>query len=219
MLGSHDTFTYLKAEDWFTRLLKPFWKCQSMTLQEQYDYGVRFFDIRINRNYKPGLFNKIFHKKDNSPYWSLGHGIAEIEENKEFQFNTVEDICKYFNTKFPDSYYRIIFERGNNNDKEIFKQQIIGLENKYFGLCWYGIKKPWITLYYNPPFSNFDELTCKLFNWDIEKSFWFNIKKFKINYIIKPYAKSHNPKITKEILENKNKVIFIDYIGIEKGES
>lgn len=219
MLGSHDTFTYLDSEDWFTRLLKPFWKCQSLSIQEQYDKGVRFFDIRVSKNYKSGLISKIFNRKDNNPYWSVSHGIAELEENNDFMFKTIEDICMYFTNNFKDAYYRIIFESGNEEEKQEFKQQIIGLENKYFGLCWYGIKKPWITLFYNPPFTYIEELNCKLFNWDIKKSFLTNIKKIKLNNTIKRWAKSNNPKITKEITEDKDRLVFIDYIGIEKGES
>ncbi len=46
MLGSHNSMTYLPLTGW-SRLLRPWVRCQSLTLMEQYNAGVRYFDIRI----------------------------------------------------------------------------------------------------------------------------------------------------------------------------
>lgn len=47
MLGSHNSFSYLKPEKWWMRIFNPWAKCQSKTLEEQYRAGVRVFDIRV----------------------------------------------------------------------------------------------------------------------------------------------------------------------------
>lgn len=47
MLGSHNSFSYLKPEKWWMRIFNPWAKCQSKTLKEQYEAGVRVFDIRV----------------------------------------------------------------------------------------------------------------------------------------------------------------------------
>ena len=47
MLGSHNSFSYLKPEKWWMRIFNPWAKCQSKTLEEQYEAGVRVFDIRV----------------------------------------------------------------------------------------------------------------------------------------------------------------------------
>lgn len=47
-LGTHNSMTYMKpCGDAKMLAMWPFAKCQSMTYTEQYDFGVRFFDLRI----------------------------------------------------------------------------------------------------------------------------------------------------------------------------
>ena len=47
MIGSHNSMTYLSPKNLWGMITIPWSKCQSKTLQEQYDAGVRFFDIRV----------------------------------------------------------------------------------------------------------------------------------------------------------------------------
>ena len=207
MVASHDSFTYLNPDDLWMKLLTPFWRCQSLTICEQYNLGVRYFDIRVRRSKKAGLFNKIFNRYDDKFKWSICHGIIQLDFIK---FDNIEYICKYFKDYFPDAYYRIYLESGNSEIKEEFKRQIIKLEKKYPKLCWYGYKIPWVTLYMNIPVKEIKDLTCKLFNWSHERSFIKNIKNFKFN-TIKEYSKN-NPKITEEMINDNNILYFMDYI-------
>lgn len=47
-LGTHNSMTYMKpCGDAKMLAMWPFARCQSMTYTEQYDFGVRFFDLRI----------------------------------------------------------------------------------------------------------------------------------------------------------------------------
>lgn len=47
MIGSHNTMSYLPPKNLWGVITIPWSRCQSKTLQEQYDAGVRFFDIRV----------------------------------------------------------------------------------------------------------------------------------------------------------------------------
>lgn len=47
-LGTHNSMTYMKpCGEGKMMVMWPFAKCQSMTYTEQYEFGVRFFDLRI----------------------------------------------------------------------------------------------------------------------------------------------------------------------------
>lgn len=46
-LGTHNSMTYLKPNGSLQELGRTFGKCQNLTIDEQYDFGVRFFDLRI----------------------------------------------------------------------------------------------------------------------------------------------------------------------------
>lgn len=61
MLGSHNSFTYLKPKGIINKLLLPWSKCQKLTLIEQYDKGVRYFDIRVR--FKKDIGAIIVHNK------------------------------------------------------------------------------------------------------------------------------------------------------------
>lgn len=50
MLGSHNSFSYLTPTKWWMRLLTPWAKCQNKTIIEQYNAGVRYFDIHVAFN-------------------------------------------------------------------------------------------------------------------------------------------------------------------------
>lgn len=50
IIGSHNSLSYLKPKHWYQWLFYPWAKCQNKTLKEQYDSGVRYFDIRVRFN-------------------------------------------------------------------------------------------------------------------------------------------------------------------------
>lgn len=47
ILGSHDTMSYLRPRTWWGRLFSFVARCQSRTIAEQWQAGVRYFDLRI----------------------------------------------------------------------------------------------------------------------------------------------------------------------------
>lgn len=94
-LASHNTMTYLPVKQWY---LKPFGfmaKCQSKTIFEQYDLGVRCFDIRIRYN-------------ENVP--EFAHGLITYKEN-------VNAILKAFHDYIKESVTLRIILETNKEDK------------------------------------------------------------------------------------------------------
>ena len=49
MIGSHHSATYLKEKSWWMTILRPWTRCQTKTLREQYNSGIRYFDFRIKQ--------------------------------------------------------------------------------------------------------------------------------------------------------------------------
>lgn len=46
MIGSHNSLSYMPIKGW-KKILKPWVRCQSLSLEQQYQKGVRYFDIRV----------------------------------------------------------------------------------------------------------------------------------------------------------------------------
>lgn len=87
MLGSHNSLSYLPIKGW-KKILKPWIKCQDKTIEEQYNSGVRYFDIRVR-------------KKDNSWWYCHNDAIfVPVIEHKEILEFLIEK----------ESYVRIILD-------------------------------------------------------------------------------------------------------------
>lgn len=211
MLASHDTFTYDKPRNPLLNLISIFWRCQKVDVKTQYDLGVRIFDIRVSRF------------KNN---WVAAHGIYK---SKNISFATIYDICKHFKLEFPNSMIRIYLEDNTSDGKNkdilnLYLKECEEAWGKYESMIWeLGTHRPWIAYYKNTklPFTSIKEYYCHLFNWDLDKSIWYNIKHFDwSSWCIPLYSKKHNPIITRE-LKDDHVMHIMDYIGIypkEKGE-
>lgn len=103
MLGSHDTFTYLKPTNKIHNLTKKWWRTQCKSIDEQYAFGVRFFDFRVYR--------------DNN-VWRLCHGAA----NFKMAFLKLKGICNFIEWEYPEAIYRIVLEKG---EESVFKQEAL----------------------------------------------------------------------------------------------
>lgn len=204
MIGTHDSFTYLNTGNIFIDIFNMFWRCQVKTLDEQYELGVRVFDIRV-----------IAVEKDGIVCWEVGHGIARVRQ----YFVNLEDICVYFKKNYPGSFVRIMLEK-NGNDLGIrasFEKEAIEAIQKYADMIWtIYVKNPWICMYSNKKFKEVKDTCCHLFNWHIDKDLLTNIKNFEFSSgSIKGWAKKHNPsKITKEMIDDPNILYFMDYVGV-----
>lgn len=128
MIGSHDTFTYLKPTNKLHNLTKKWWRTQCKTIEEQYNFGIRFFDIRVYL--------------DSDNHWRFCHGIVDFKRYER----TLNDICLYMENYFPKAIYRIVLEKGNSSVRDIFVSAARGLCEKYPNLWRIDIKssKNWL---------------------------------------------------------------------------
>lgn len=92
MIGSHNTFSYLPPVNPIYRLFIRYWRTQSKTIKEQYEAGVRMFDIHVT-----------YH---NSRWWPAC-GFVRL---KGISFDTIEDICNYMDERYPQALYTITVE-------------------------------------------------------------------------------------------------------------
>lgn len=123
ILGSHNSWSYLTPKKWWMKLLAFTARCQDLTIREQYELGVRCFDLRVrfDKNYKP----------------IIAHGIIEYGE---LPYNDLE----YLNSK-TDVLIRLIYEVRTKkqycDSSRIFcfKHFCKNFEDKYPNLkCWCG---------------------------------------------------------------------------------
>ena len=205
MIGSHNSFTYLPGQNVAVNAVSAFWRCQSHTIKEQYDAGVRVFDVRV-----------VLEKSKGVNWWRVSHGLAKVDQ----KFISLRSILSYFNDQYPCSLVRIMLEEGGNDNSivTIFKNEVNKIiETNMRNCVWQMvIKKPWKVLYDCGRFKTYHDDACHLFNWNVNQSLAWNIKNFDWSFkssSIKKYAKSHNPAIiTKEMVEDPTTLWFYDYI-------
>ena len=90
-LASHNTMTYLKPQKWYMYPFQLFAKCQSKDIEQQYEAGARWFDLRI-----------AFDKHCNPIF---KHGLMDYKGDV---FKTLD----YLNTK-SDIIVRILLEKDS----------------------------------------------------------------------------------------------------------
>lgn len=184
MLGTHDTFTYLKANNKIYELFSFLWRTQTEDIDSQYKMGVRFIDIRVHLN------------KNND--WEVCHGVV----NFPLVFHSISDILECFK-KFK---VRIILEKGTIKDEHYFTTAI--KMNKHLNLYFAAIKKGWKVIFSTYPYI----IDFSYVPFYSDKSFIQNILSFKWFNTIKRWAKKHNPIITKDVIKDKNVIYFLDML-------
>lgn len=190
MIASHDSFTYLEPKHGFWNLFAKFWRCQDMTVQEQYGLGVRYFDVRVCRH----------ETADFDEEWVLCHGLVDLKKS----FSSLRDLCDYFETVLKGSYYRIVLEKGNDDDVDIFKEEMANLAGAYNGLVWIVVKKPWESLYVKNGHPKVIDCTFKA--WNIKNLFNLIFRK-----PIKAHSQKANAFMEDEHRDDKDTVYFLDY--------
>lgn len=87
--GSHNSLSYSKPKYWYQWIFYPWARCQSKNILEQYDSGIRYFDIRVRFD------------KNNNIVFCHNFTIFDISKN-EVLFDLIP-ISK-------DSYFRIVLD-------------------------------------------------------------------------------------------------------------
>lgn len=132
ILGAHNANTYLKPRKWWMRLINFTSKCQKLTINEQVEHGVRYFDFRIRYDKKLGAFRNC-------------HGLVE--------YNTIVNqtvlllsIFAHIN-KTETIYIRFVYDNTFNNNiddynlSRLFREQICPIFRRNDNIIWQLIKK------------------------------------------------------------------------------
>ncbi|MGN0144129.1 MAG: hypothetical protein ACI398_04050 [Clostridium sp.] len=111
IIGSHNSLSYLKPKHWYQWIFYPWARCQSKTLKEQYDSGVRYFDIRVR-----------FDKNNN---------VVFCHNNTIFNLDR-DTFCSMLNNLPIDCYFRFMLDyrskpKYSNAYKTYFKHFIDSL--------------------------------------------------------------------------------------------
>lgn len=100
IIGTHNSMTYLPPKKWWGYLLIPFWRCQSKTFEEQWNAGVRCFDLRIT------------FENDGTPVFA--HGIVKLNEHAGM---TLYDITSHARKSGQKVYIRVVCEDLKASDE------------------------------------------------------------------------------------------------------
>lgn len=191
MIGTHNTFTYLPCDSKIVEGQSRFWRCQDMTIAEQYKFGVRYFDIRIFRTVKNGR-----------TVWQAAHGMAELKKT----WMNVKSICNMVKNTYKGSKFRLLLEKGDQDDIDEFAKQVNECVSKYPQLDWAIIKNGWIQVYMRDDHPKWNEYSYE--EWNVD-----DVIKNLASYPIKENAIKKNPTITKHMIETEDEVWLMDFIN------
>lgn len=136
ILASHNTMSYLSPRRWYFKPLAFTAKCQSKSIQEQYEkYSVRLFDLRFRFNKKGEIY--------------FAHGVIEYTGNIAFIFsileylNTLKDIAVIVRYENKEGEFEVEFKEWCNYLETTFTNvKWIGGTNKWKGKLVYKFKNP-----------------------------------------------------------------------------
>ena len=146
-LGSHDTMTYLKPTQWYLYPFQFMVKCQSKTIEEQYDkYGIRYFDLRVKFDegnivfahglitYKGNVWKVLEYLNSQEEVWV--RLLLEITKEDEIQDKFFIAFCQHVEEK----YKNIKFHNGRRKYdwKQIYKFKFDepSLDQKVSSMTW-----------------------------------------------------------------------------------
>lgn len=98
--ATHNSVTGEEGSGLLSWLVTPFSRCQSKTLEEQYEAGVRYFDIRVFR--------------DKYGEWRCGHGLWTAKK-------TFREVLYTFLYMHTDINYSLTIEKGGDEEYTEFK--------------------------------------------------------------------------------------------------
>lgn len=188
IIGSHNSWTYLKPKRWWMKLISFTARCQDFNIINQYyNLGVKCFDLRVR------------FKNNNL---IVAHGIIEYNISKEELLSNLE-----WMNKFDNIYVRIIHEARNKKQytEESVKEFIkfcSELETKFKNIKFWCGKNLYnwtndYTFNYNPSCEEKYASVCSPKIIDDWYPRWF--------------AKKNNKKIIKEGTDKD--ILLIDFVN------
>lgn len=117
-LGTHNSMTYLKPKKWYLYPFRFIARCQSLSIEEQYNKGIRLFDIRIS------------YDKDKTP--EFRHGCIAYKGN-------VYETLKWLNSQNTPIKIRILLEENTESflKEVLFIKDINTFVNSFPNLTFY----------------------------------------------------------------------------------
>lgn len=185
-LASHNSFSSYQPKRWWMKLINPFAKCQDKSISQQYDDGVRMFDIRVRPH-----------------TCEAAHGLVVYE------YVNIAHALEWLDTVDEKVYVRLCCE-GKLEDTEWFKDYFSRCVEDFPNITFFGgyIKQGWTKV------IDCEDPIClelyRTFNHYKSEKGWNNKLKSIFDYILHPFprywAKKDNAKY---IAENKDSDLFI----------
>lgn len=206
ILGTHNSASYAKPTKWWMKLINFTSKCQDMTIEEQYEYGVRYFDIRISGDL---LDNSIKHGIIRYDV-SLSNILSYLNDKTKIN----KDIC-YVAINLEEYIYDI---DECSNYIECFREFVNKLQDEYpyLTICGGYCKGPWRKI-----LSEIENPKLIEKYWEFNNYKW-STNKFKqlikniFHFYPKYWAKKDNKKYKKEFIDNQdipdNTVLMLDFV-------
>lgn len=92
ILGSHNSWSYLRPRKWWQRALAFTAKCQRKDIEEQYALGVRCFDLRIR--FLHGIPHVVHNNFDYGMFIEHAHWMRWLNNRGDVAVRVVHDVRK-----------------------------------------------------------------------------------------------------------------------------
>lgn len=119
-LATHNSLSSYTPKKWWTRIFNPFAKCQSLTIEEQWDAGVRMFDIRVRPHSGEAAHGLISYDVDVKKIFEYLNQKGDIvvrlccEDSALYSYGVIfdEDWFRYYFAQCVHDYPNITFCEG-----------------------------------------------------------------------------------------------------------
>lgn len=199
ILATHNSLSGYAPKKWWMKILNPFAKCQSLSIEEQYNRGVRMFDIRVRPHTGEAAHGLITYDVDIDKVLTWLNERAQAEHTEIYIRlcceNNVSDLSEW-----DDDWFRWFWQDCKS-------------KYKHLNFCGGYMKKGWFKL-----------IDCKAPEY-LELYRTFNVYKAKqgwkaklrsiVEYILHPtpkyWAKKDNAEYIEEY-EDYNGFIMLDFV-------
>lgn len=208
ILGTHNSVTYLQPKHWWLWFGKPFAKCQDMNIEQQWNIGVRCFDIRVR-----------FDEKGNP---IMAHGVYEVKGSVHFDILAkIEGLMFFEKMSHPKqskrAYVRVILEsrmKGNlEQEEKRFKRFCSKLHQTYPLITFFGgnRKGDWKQIYDFQLKTEIIQAVGSMANEERKRGFNVVKARWYEKFMPKCYARRNN-KLNTDLLSDKECIVLFDFI-------
>lgn len=148
ILGSHNSLSYLPIKKWWQKITSPWTKCQNLTLLEQYNAGVRLFDIRVRIGDSDKILfchNRTILDLDIESFYKL---IEELPGNIYIRFGLDERTKPEFPNLDVSAFLDFVKEVEDR-----FKDKV-KVVNEYVFWIWIDLYEGSNKMYYYEPYAS-----------------------------------------------------------------